>query len=195
LDQLQNVVKPGRGQGQQSENTGQLQLQELNQSGMLKNSFTSLQVDASSSDAGQQDSEEPSAADNLNSLVQECGLPPHKISELFQELPPRRFSDALIDYYFDAMYVDLYILREYGFTIYRGNRNWTRYPISERDFRTAYTSICANGIGINPNDVRFLPLLFVVLAIGVRLAPEHLAGDARSRRINSLRYYWSCASS
>jgi hypothetical protein len=58
-----------------------------------------------SSDAGQQDSE-MSAADNLNSLVQECGLPPHKISELLQELPPQRFSDALIDYYFNTMYVD-----------------------------------------------------------------------------------------
>jgi len=144
-----------------------------------------------SSDAGQQDSE-MSAADNLNSLVQECGLPPHKISELLQELPPQRFSDALIDYYFNTMYVD------FALSVFHDllgkNRNWTRYPISEHDFRAGYTSICANGIGINPNDVRFLPLLFVVLAIAVRLAPEHLAGDARSRRITSLRYYWSCAS-
>lgn len=75
-------------------------------------------------------------------------------------------------------------------------RNWTRYPVSERDFRSAYASVCAHGrdgIGAtNPNDVRFLPLLFVVLAISVRLAPEHIAGDARSRRVTSLRYYWSC---
>lgn len=49
-----------------------------------------------------------------------------------------------------------------------------------------------NGIGAtNPNDVRFLPLLFVVLAIAVRLAPEHIGVDARSRRVTSLRYYWS----
>lgn len=76
-------------------------------------------------------------------------------------------------------------------------RNWTRYPVSEEDFRSAYLSVCSNGrsgIGLtNLNDVRFLPLLFVVLAISVRLAPEHLAGDARIRRITSLRYYWSCA--
>jgi hypothetical protein len=45
---------------------------------------------------------------------------------------------------------------------------------------------------VHPNDVRFLPLLFVVLAIAVRVAPEHIAGDARSRRLTSLRYYWSC---
>ncbi|KAG6902225.1 hypothetical protein C0995_002857 [Termitomyces sp. Mi166 len=121
---------------------------------------------------------EPSAADNLKSLVQECGVSPHKISELLQELPPARSSDVLIDYYFSSI-------------------NWTRYPISEKDFRLAYASISAHGrdgIGAtNPNDVRFLPLLFVVLAISVRLAPEHIAGDARNRRLTSLRYYWSSA--
>ncbi|KAG1815464.1 fungal-specific transcription factor domain-containing protein [Suillus subaureus] len=118
-----------------------------------------------------QDSE-PSAADNLKSLVQECGVSPHKISELLQELPPQRFSDVLIDHYFAAI-------------------NWTRYPVCEADFRTAYASLCVNGVGANTNDARFLPLLFVVLAISVRLAPEHLAGDARTRRVTSLRYYWS----
>lgn len=71
-------------------------------------------------------------------------------------------------------------------------RNWTRYPISERDFRQSYASICSNGTAAHPNDVRFLPLLFVILAIAVRLAPEHVAGDARTRRLTSLRYYWSC---
>ncbi|KAF9453082.1 hypothetical protein P691DRAFT_802459 [Macrolepiota fuliginosa MF-IS2] len=119
---------------------------------------------------------EPSAADNLKSLVQECGVSPHKISELLQELPPQRVSDVLINYYFTSI-------------------NWTRYPVSENDFRTAYSSISAHGrdgIGAtNPHDVRFLPLLFVVLAISARLAPEHIGGDARSRRITSLRYYWS----
>jgi len=48
---------------------------------------------------------EPSAADNLKSLVQECGVSPHKISELLREIPPLRVSDALIDFYFSTMYV------------------------------------------------------------------------------------------
>ncbi|KAG1779359.1 hypothetical protein EV702DRAFT_1178491 [Suillus placidus] len=104
-----------------------------------------------------QDSE-PSAADNLKSLVQECGVSPHKISELLQELPPQQFSDVLIDHYFAAI-------------------NWMRYPICKADFRTAYASLCANGLGANTNNARFLPLLFVVLAISVR--------------VTSLRYYWS----
>ncbi|KAF9075739.1 fungal-specific transcription factor domain-containing protein [Rhodocollybia butyracea] len=119
---------------------------------------------------------EPSAADNLKTLVQECGVSPHKIPEILQELPPLRTSDALINYYFTSL-------------------NWTRYAISEPDFRSSYAAICthgSHGLGAtNPNDVRFLPLLFVVLAISVRLAPETLGGDARQRRITSLRYYWS----
>ncbi|KAF7292437.1 Zn(2)-C6 fungal-type domain-containing protein [Mycena chlorophos] len=117
---------------------------------------------------------EPSAADNLKTLVQECGVSPHKVAELLQELPPTRMSSTLVDYYFATI-------------------NWTRYPISERDFRTAFASICEHGAnGVNaPADVSFLPLLFAVLAISVRLAPEDIAGDARTRRVTSLRYYWS----
>jgi hypothetical protein len=122
---------------------------------------------------------EPSAADNLKTLVQECGVSPHKIPEILQELPPERTSNALINYYFTSL-------------------NWTRYAISEPEFRSAYQSVCAHGThglsATNPNDVRFLPLLFVVLAISARLAPEELGGDARQRRITSLRYYWSCKS-
>lgn len=136
---------------------------------------------------------EPSPADNLKNLVQECGVSPHKISELLQELPPSRISDVLIDFYFDSMYVPNLITSPISNPY---SRNWTRYPISEKDFRTAYNSVRAHGadgIGAaNPNDVRFLPLLFVVLAISVRLAPESIGGDARHRRVTSLRYYWSC---
>ncbi|KAF9055342.1 hypothetical protein BDZ89DRAFT_1153117 [Hymenopellis radicata] len=119
---------------------------------------------------------ETTAADNLKSLVQECGVSPHKISELLQELPTLRTAKVLIDYYFESV-------------------NWTRYPISESEFRTAYNAIYSHGShGIsatNPQDVSFLPLLFVVLAIAFRLAPEEIGGDARSRRVTSLRYYWS----
>lgn len=46
---------------------------------------------------------EPSAADNLRTLVQECGVSPHRVSELLQELPPVRSSDVLIDYYFNSV--------------------------------------------------------------------------------------------
>lgn len=71
------------------------------------------------------------------------------------------------------------------------DRNYTRYPIYEPSFRTSYEAICNNGIRVHPNDIRFLPLLFVVLAIAARLAPEHILGDERQKRLTSLRYYWS----
>jgi hypothetical protein len=46
---------------------------------------------------------EPSAADNMKHLVQDCGVSPHKVAELLQELPPPRFSAALIDFYFSSV--------------------------------------------------------------------------------------------
>lgn len=44
-----------------------------------------------------------SPADNLKRLVQECGVAPHKISELLHELPPRNMTDKLVDLYFTHM--------------------------------------------------------------------------------------------
>ncbi|KAG1806755.1 fungal-specific transcription factor domain-containing protein [Suillus plorans] len=173
LEQLANVVVASSIQEQwdSPHSTSNLHAGPSGQHGTGHGEHKSALATPSIMESVRQDSE-PSAADNLKSLVQECGVSPHKISELLQELPPQRFSDVLIDHYFAAI-------------------NWTRYPVCEADFRTAYASLCANGVGANTNDARFLPLLFVVLAISVRLAPEHLAGDARTRRVTSLRYYWS----
>ncbi|KAF8843130.1 hypothetical protein BDN67DRAFT_946219 [Paxillus ammoniavirescens] len=173
LEQLANVVVSSSHQEQwdTSHNTANHMTAPLAQNGINSVDHKSALATPSIIDSVRQDSE-PSAADNLKSLVQECGVSPHKISELLQELPPQRFSDVLVDHYFTSI-------------------NWTRYLVCEKDFRAAYVSVCANGVGANTNDARFLPLLFVVLAISVRLAPEHLAGDIRTRRVTSLRYYWS----
>ena len=46
---------------------------------------------------------EHSASDKLNALIQDCGVSPHKIAELIQELPPKNLMNDLIDYYFDHM--------------------------------------------------------------------------------------------
>ncbi len=59
-----------------------------------------LQIKPSTGDG---DDPEPSAADNLKSLVQECGVSLTRYRELLQELPPTRISDVLIDYYFTTM--------------------------------------------------------------------------------------------
>ena len=95
------------------------------------------------------------------------------LPDLLEELPPRQLCDTLIDYYFTAI-------------------NYTRYPIDEPGFRRAFETITRTGFRIQAEDVRFLPLLCVVLAIAARLAPDHLLGNEHQRRITSLRYYWSC---
>ncbi|KIL68025.1 hypothetical protein M378DRAFT_72501 [Amanita muscaria Koide BX008] len=114
--------------------------------------------------------------DDSRFLAEECGFSPHKIAELIQELPPLSTTDALVDFYFSTI-------------------NWTRYPICETEFRSSYVSVCSRvfdgGRNANSSDLRFLPLLFVVLAISARLVPERMVGDARARRITSLHCYWS----
>lgn len=47
-------------------------------------------------------------------------------------------------------------------------------------------------MAVDPADVRALPMIFIVLALAVRLAPEEWAGDDQTRRLSSLRMYWSC---
>ncbi|EKM59964.1 uncharacterized protein PHACADRAFT_250787 [Phanerochaete carnosa HHB-10118-sp] len=142
-----------------------------------ENHGKSLSIDQLPPDIFQEDTKTllasaiPTPAENLKALVQECGVAPHKISELLHELPPRSLAEKLVDLYFSAS-------------------NWTRYPVSEKNFRAGCNSLYNEGAAINPNEFRFLPLLFVILAISVRLAPEQLAGDARTRRLTSSRYYW-----
>ncbi|CAE6470126.1 unnamed protein product [Rhizoctonia solani] len=118
------------------------------------------------------DIQQPTAAEKLKSLVQDYGVPPQKLAELVQDLPPKSIADTLVDFYFTHI-------------------NYTRYPLYEPAFRVSYDSIWTNGVRVSPSDARFLPLLFVVMATAVRLAPEHIAGDLQTRRITSLRYYWS----
>ncbi|PCH41032.1 hypothetical protein WOLCODRAFT_137143 [Wolfiporia cocos MD-104 SS10] len=131
-----------------------------------------LPPDIFNSDTKLLSSLEPSAADRMKTLITDYGFSPTKVPELVNQIPPRHLSNGLVDYYFSAI-------------------NWTRYPISERDFRASYAAICAEGTMLSPSNVRFLPLLFVVLAIAMRLAPEHIGGDERTRKHASSRYYWS----
>lgn len=45
-----------------------------------------------------------SVTEKFKSLIQDCGVSPHKVSELLQDLPSKRQSDALVDFYFTNMY-------------------------------------------------------------------------------------------
>lgn len=48
---------------------------------------------------------EPSAADNLNTLIKDCGVSQQTLSDSLQELPPQPFCDVLVDFYFSSMLV------------------------------------------------------------------------------------------
>ncbi|TBU40114.1 hypothetical protein BD309DRAFT_927740 [Dichomitus squalens] len=115
---------------------------------------------------------EPTAAERLQRLMTDCGYSADRLQNMYNELPPRKLRDALVDHYFTAI-------------------NWTRYPISENEFRASYVSLLANEQNLgNPNNIRFLPLLFVVLAISVRLAPDSIGGNEQTKRTSGSRYYW-----
>lgn len=62
---------------------------------------------------------------------------------------------------------------------------------AEADFDVAYEDLYQSPT-IVPENVRSLPLVFIVLAMAVRLAPEEWAGDDQTRKLSSLRLYWSC---
>ena len=56
----------------------------------------------------------------------------------------------------------------------------------------AYEDLYNKHTAVDPSNVRALPLVFIVLAMAVRLAPEEWAGDEQTRKLSSLRMYWSC---
>lgn len=114
-------------------------------------------------------------SENLQRLIKDCGVSPLKLLELVQELPAYDFAKMLVDWFFKQI-------------------NHTKYPIHETGFRTVFEDMYkkkGEG-GPEPGNVRSLPLIFIVLAISVRLAPEEWAGDDRTRKLSSLRMYWCC---
>ncbi|WVQ94574.1 hypothetical protein IAU59_001654 [Kwoniella sp. CBS 9459] len=111
-------------------------------------------------------------AENLQRLITDCGVSPHKVAELVQELPPKHFADRIVDWFFAKL-------------------NFVRYPIDERSFRASYEDLYNRSTSVDPSNVRALPLVFIVLALAVRQAPDEWAGDEETRKLSSLRMYWS----
>lgn len=99
--QLQNAVMPASHHAEQDR--GQVSLHDSRFGDMMQSSSTQTGSNGAQGIDTVGHEMEPSAADKLKTLVQECGVSPHKISELLQELPPLRSSDVLIDYYFKSM--------------------------------------------------------------------------------------------
>ena len=48
---------------------------------------------------------EQSASERLRQLMQDCGYSTDRLQNMFDEVPPRKLRDELVDYYFDVMSV------------------------------------------------------------------------------------------
>ena len=48
---------------------------------------------------------EQTAAERLASLMRDSGYSPDRLQNMYDELPPRKMRDELVDHYFDAMSV------------------------------------------------------------------------------------------
>lgn len=110
-------------------------------------------------------------AEQLQRLFTDCGVSPHKIQDLIAELPPRSDANDLIDWFFTKI-------------------NHVRYPISEFLFRQSFVLIYENKT-ISGAAVLALPLVFIVLAMAIRVAPDQWVGGEDQKRTNSLRMYWN----
>ncbi|ODN79510.1 hypothetical protein L202_03476 [Cryptococcus amylolentus CBS 6039] len=111
--------------------------------------------------------------EQLQKLFGDCGVSPEKVSDLMKDLPAKDFADALVDWFFQKF-------------------NFVRYPIDDHAFRKALESVYNDGT--SPSAVLALPLVFIVLSISMRIAPDALIESEEKKRTMSLKMYWSSKS-
>ncbi|WRT64595.1 uncharacterized protein IL334_001528 [Kwoniella shivajii] len=109
-------------------------------------------------------------AEQLSKLFNDCGINPEKMTTLMRDLPPRDLADKIIQWYFEKV-------------------NYVRYPIDQHLFRLAYEQVYAQKS--TASAVLALPLVFIVLALSTRVAPDEIVGNDHEKRLTSLRYYWN----
>lgn len=89
------------------------------------------------------------------------------------DLPPYPLASKLVDWFFAKF-------------------NFVRYPIDEMLFRQSFETIFTSGGHIDHNTVLSLPLIFIALAISMRIAPAEWAGPGDTQKTKSLKLYWHC---
>ncbi|KAK4684431.1 hypothetical protein P7C73_g5751, partial [Tremellales sp. Uapishka_1] len=113
-----------------------------------------------------------SPAEQLQKLFADCGVSPDRVLDLMRDLPPKDFGERLVAWFFEKV-------------------NYVRYPIAEALFRDSFEDVYASPTDVSPSCVIALPLVFIVLAIAIRVAPEEWAGGDNAKRTHSLKMYWS----
>jgi hypothetical protein len=123
-------------------------------------------------------------AEQLQRLFLDCGVQPQKVrpnyqtaadlqvQDLVNDLPAYPLATKLVDWFFAKV-------------------NFVRYPIDEKLFRQSFEAVYAHG-DIGHTTVLALPLVFMALAISMRVAPEEWAGPDESKKTSSLKLYWNC---
>ncbi|OCF45779.1 nuclear protein [Kwoniella heveanensis CBS 569] len=109
-------------------------------------------------------------AEQLQKLFEDCGVSPHKVPKLLKDLPPRHLTLRLVDWFFSKV-------------------NYVRYPIDEHLFRSAL-EVVYSGTS-SASLVLALPLIFIVLALSIRVAPDDYVGPEDQKRTMSLKMYWN----
>jgi len=138
-------------------------------------------------------------AENLQRLITDCGVSPHKVgpyqgraddrSKNWYKNSHRNISQTKLSigsFLNSTMSVTQSTRDHLGLVglALRFDRSWLM--VAYEDLYQSPTIV--------PENVRSLPLVFIVLAMAVRLAPEEWAGDDQTRKLSSLRLYWSCES-
>jgi hypothetical protein len=137
-------------------------------------------------------------AENLQRLITDCGVSPHKVRP-YQESADNRSKNwsrnsrrnisqtrLSIGSFLNSITFATQSMKGHLGLVSHLCRRWAGLMIAYEDLYQSPTIV--------PENVRSLPLVFIVLAMAVRLAPEEWAGDDQTRKLSSLRLYWSCKS-
>jgi hypothetical protein len=124
------------------------------------------------SDSASREFNDTLPARHLQNILTDSGIASHKLQNLMSELPPRADTNDLVGWFFAKV-------------------NYIRYPISEYLFRQNL-EILYDSSSITAQAVLALPLVFIVLAMAIRVAPEQWVGGEEVKRSTSLRMYWNC---
>jgi len=137
-------------------------------------------------------------AENLQRLITDCGVSPHKVC-LYQGRADDRSKNWSRNSHRNISQTRLSIGSFLNSIMFATQSTRGRLgPVRPLYFYWEVLMIAYEDLyqspTIVPENVRSLPLVFIVLAMAVRLAPEEWAGDDQTRKLSSLRLYWSCKS-
>ncbi|RXK39216.1 hypothetical protein M231_03573 [Tremella mesenterica] len=110
-------------------------------------------------------------AERMTRLFQDCGVNPSELQRLVSELPGPGLRHQLTEWFFRKI-------------------NFVRYPISQENFGD-YVKLIYESPALEAMAVIGLPLVCIVFAMAIRVAPLEWIGDEEQRRTYSLKMYWN----